>query len=339
MPYKRFVMGPVWRADRPGRGRFREFTQCDLDIVGSTSPLADAEVVCAIADALAAVGIGDYTILINSRRALTGLLRAYRVPEEVGGQVLITLDKLDKLKPDEVVGELVTERGLTPATAEALVGDLTAPDAVDRLRAALADDEEGRAGLAEVDRVIESATPVAGARRLAFTPRLVRGLGYYTGIIFEAVADGMPGSIAGGGRYDHLIESLGGPSIPAVGGSLGVERIIGLLSAEAVTAPRLDAAITVMSDDDGGAPQAEAEAMDFAARLRRAGLSAEVYLGSSRKLGRQLKWAAERRARFALIYGQQERAAGLVTVRDMDSGDQQPVAPDQLAAIVGAGQA
>jgi histidyl-tRNA synthetase len=333
MPYKRFVMGPVWRADRPGRGRFREFTQCDLDIVGSTSPLADAEVVCAIADALAAVGIGDYTILINSRRALTGLLRAYRVPDEVGGQVLITLDKLDKLKPDEVVGELVDERGLAPATAEALVGDLTAPDAVDRLRAALADDEEGRAGLDEVDRVLESATPVAGAARLVFTPRLVRGLGYYTGIIFEVVADGMPGSIAGGGRYDHLIESLGGPDIPAVGGSLGVERIIGLLSAEAVTAPRLDAAITVMSDEDAAA------AMDFAARLRRDGRSAEVYLGSSRKLGRQLKWAADRRARFALIYGQQERAAGLVTVRDMDSGEQLQVLPDHLANAITAAPA
>ena len=328
MPYKRFVMGPVWRADRPGRGRFREFAQCDLDIVGSTSALADAEVVCAIADALRAVGIGDYTILINSRRALTGLLRVYRVPAEVGGQALITLDKLDKLKPDEVVDELVEGRSLDPATAEALVGDLTAPDAVDRLRAALAGDEEGRAGLAEVDRVIESATPVAGQARIAFTPRLVRGLGYYTGIIFEVAADGMPGSIAGGGRYDHLIESLGGPDIPAVGGSLGVERIIGLLSDEAVTAPRLDAAITIMSDEDA------AEAMDFAARLRHAGLSAEVYLGSSRKLSRQLKWAADRRARFALIYGQQERAAGLVTVRDMDSGDQDQVPPADLPTFI-----
>ncbi len=327
MPYKRYVMGPVWRADRPGRGRFREFAQCDLDVVGSTSPLADAEVVCAIADALGAVGIGDYTILLNSRRALTGLLRAYRVPEQVGGQVLITLDKLDKLKPDEVAGELVEGRGLDPATAQALVGDLTAPDAVDRLRVALADDEEGRAGLAEVDRVIEAAGPVAGEARLAFTPRLVRGLGYYTGIIFEVAADGMPGSIAGGGRYDHLIESLGGPDIPAVGGSLGVERIIGLLSDEAVTAPRLDAAITIMSDDT-------AEVMDFAARLRRAGLSAEVYLGSSGKLGRQLKWAGDRRARFALIYGDQERQAGLVTVRDMDSGDQHQVAPADLASFI-----
>jgi histidyl-tRNA synthetase len=328
MPYKRYVMGPVWRADRPGRGRFREFAQCDLDIVGSTSPLADAEVVCAIADALGAVGIGDYTILVNSRQALTGLLRAYQVPEQVGGQVLITLDKLDKLKPDEVAGELVEGRGLDPNTAQALVGDLTAPDAVDRLRVVLADDEEGRAGLAEVDRVIEAAAPVAGEARLLFTPRLVRGLGYYTGIIFEVAADGMPGSIAGGGRYDHLIESLGGPDIPAVGGSLGVERIIGLLSDEAVTAPRLDAAITIMSDDDAGA------AMDFAARLRHAGLSTEVYLGSSRKLGRQLRWAADRRARFALIHGDQERQAGLVTVRDMDSGDQHQVAPADLATFI-----
>jgi histidyl-tRNA synthetase len=140
----------------------------------------------------------------------------------------------------------------------------------------------------------------------------------------------MPGSIASGGRYDRLIAALGGPDVPACGGSLGVERIIGLLSDEKVTAPRLDVAVTVIDDD------AAADAMDFAARLRRAGLRTEVYLGSSRKLARQLKWAADRHARFALIYGPQERAAGLVTVRDMDSGEQQQVPPDQLTVRLAA---
>ena len=107
VPYKRYAMGPVWRADRPGRGRFREFAQCDVDVVGSASPLADAEVVCAVADALSAVGVSDFSILVNSRRALTGLLQVYGIPSAVGGGVLITLDKLDKLAPDEVVRELV----------------------------------------------------------------------------------------------------------------------------------------------------------------------------------------------------------------------------------------
>jgi histidyl-tRNA synthetase len=325
-PYKRYVMGPVWRADRPGRGRFREFAQCDVDVVNSESPLADAEVVCAVTDALTAVGVTDFSVLVNSRRALAGLLDAYGVPAKVGGGVLITLDKLDKLKPAEVARELTETRSLDPETATALVDDLTAPDAVDRLRRTLADVEEGREGLAEVDRLIALAAPVVGAERIAFTPSLVRGLDYYTGFIFEVVAAGMPGSIASGGRYDHLIEALGGPDKPACGGSLGVERIIGLLSDEAITAPRLDVAITVIDDD------AAADAMDFAARLRRAGLRTEVYLGSSRKLARQLRWAADRHARYALIYGPQERAAGLVTVRDMDSGDQEQVPPGQLTA-------
>jgi histidyl-tRNA synthetase len=330
VPYKRYVMGPVWRADRPGRGRFREFAQCDVDVVGSASPLADAEVVCAVADGLSAVGVSDFSILVNSRRALAGLLQVYGIPSAVGGGVLITLDKLDKLAPDEVVRELAQTRSLDPATAEGLVADLTAPDAVDRLRKVLVDAEEGREGLAEVDRLIEFAAPVIGAERIAFTPSLVRGLDYYTGVIFEVVAAGMPGSIASGGRYDHLIAALGGPDVPACGGSLGVERIIGLLSDGAVTAPRLDVAITVIDDD------AAADVMVFAAWLRRAGLRTEVYLGSSRKLARQLKWAADRRARYALIYGPQDRAAGLVTVRDMDSGAQEQVPPDHLAARLAA---
>jgi histidyl-tRNA synthetase len=325
-PYKRYAMGPVWRADRPGRGRFREFAQCDVDVVGSTSPLADAEVVCAVADALTAVGVADFSILVNSRRALAGLLDVYGVPAEVGGGVLITLDKLDKQAPGEVIRELVEVRSLDPGTAKSLVTDLTAADAVDRLRQVLADAEEGRAGLAEVDRLVELAAPVVGQQRITFTPRLVRGLDYYTGVIFEVVAAGMPGSIASGGRYDYLIAALGGPEVPACGGSLGVERIIGLLGEDAVIAPRLDAAITVMDEDSAR------EAMDFAARLRRAGLRTEIYLGSSRKLAKQLKWAADRRARFALIYGRQERSAGLVTVRDMDSGEQEQIVPGHLAA-------
>jgi histidyl-tRNA synthetase len=329
-PYKRYVMGPVWRADRPGRGRFREFAQCDVDVVGSSSPLADAEVVCAAADAITAAGVRGFSILVNSRRALAGLLEVYGVPAAVGGGVLITLDKLDKQTPDEVARELVGARSLDPDTASALVADLTAPDAVDRLRKVLAGAEEGRAGLAEVDRLIELAGPVLGQDRISFTPRLVRGLDYYTGVIFEVVADGMPGSIASGGRYDHLIAAMGGPDVPACGGSLGVERIIGLLGEDAVTGHRLDVAVTVMDDDSA------ADAMEFAASLRRAGLRAEVYLGSSRKLARQLKWAADRHARFALIYGQQERGAGLVTVRDMDSGAQDQVPPDQLAARLAA---
>ncbi|QKW33467.1 histidine--tRNA ligase [Actinomadura sp. NAK00032] len=325
-PYKRYAMGPVWRADRPGRGRFREFAQCDVDVVGSASPLADAEVVCALTDALDAVGVPGYRVLVNSRRALSGLLEVYGVPAELGGGVLITLDKLDKLPPEKVAAELVDARFLAPDIAEALVTDLTAPDAVERMRTVLKDSEAGRAGLEEIGRLLDLAAPKVGRDRIAFTPSLVRGLDYYTGVIFEVVAEGMPGSIASGGRYDGLISALGGPDVPACGGSLGVERITGLLGDDAGDVHRIDVAVTVIAEDTAS------DVMGYAARLRDAGLRTEVYLAASRKLAKQLKWAADRKARYALIYGASDKEAGVVTVRDMDTGEQAQVPTAELAA-------
>jgi histidyl-tRNA synthetase len=325
-PYKRHAMGPVWRADRPGKGRFREFAQCDVDVVGSASPLADAEVVCALTDALDAVGVRDYRVLVNSRQALSGLLEVYGVPADLGGGVLITLDKLDKLSPEKVAAELVDARSLAPGIAEALVGDLTAADAVDRMQTALKDSEAGRAGLEEIDGLLELASPKVGEDRIAFTPSLVRGLDYYTGVIFEVVAEGMPGSIASGGRYDRLIAALGGPNVPACGGSLGVERIIGLLNDNEGDAHRIDVAVTVIAEDTAS------EVMGFAAQLRDAGLRTEVYLAASRKLAKQLKWAADRKARFALIYGASDKEAGVITVRDMDTGERAQVPTGERAA-------
>jgi histidyl-tRNA synthetase len=328
-PYKRYVMGPVWRADRPGKGRFREFAQCDADIVGSTSPMADAEVVAAAAAALDALGLPDFKILVNSRQALAGLLDVYDVPVGLGNGVLTTLDKLDKLAADAVVRELTQSRSLDDQTAQALVGDLTAQDATDRMRTILKDSDAGLRGLHEIDRFMELAAPSVGASRIAFTPQLVRGLDYYTGVIFEFTAHGVPGSIASGGRYDHLIESLGGPDVPACGVSLGVERLM-LLVGDRITATKpLDVAVTVV-DESTTVVLARA-----ARQLRDAGLRTEVYLGGSRKLARQLKWAADRNARYAVIYGQQEHAAGTATVRDMESGEQHSVQIHELAAFLG----
>lgn len=324
-PYKRYAIGPVWRADRPGKGRFREFTQCDVDVVGSASPLVETEVVCAGADALDAMGVKDYAILVNSRRALTGLMEVYQVPAGAAGGVLITLDKLDKLAPGAVVDELVAGRGLPEATARALVEDLTSDDAVERMRSELKDNEEGREGLAEVDRVLELAGPHIGEARIRFAPNLVRGLDYYTGAIWEVAAPGMPGSIASGGRYDHLIATLGGPDVPACGISLGAERIIGILDDGEQGQTRIDVAVTVMDEEFA------ADAVGLTSRLRQAGLTSELFLGASRKLGKQLKWAADRGARFVVLQGPNERADDEVTVRDMESGQQDRVAADAVS--------
>lgn len=324
-PYKRYALGPVWRADRPGRGRYREFTQCDLDTLGTASLLADAEVVCAQHDALARLGVGKFRFLLNSRRVLAGLLEAFDVPAELGPGVLITLDKLDKLAPGEVAAEL-TGRGLPDAKAAELVDAMTAADAEERIRGVLKSSDEGAAGLDEVDEVLRLVSGQLPAGAIGFTPRLVRGLSYYTGPIWELVADGVPGSIGSGGRYDHLIEALGGPDVPATGGSLGVERILLLLPGAGGAYTRLDVAVTVMSE------QYAEPSFGFAAAARTAGLRASVYLGASGKLGRQLRWASDAGARWALIYGAAEEEAATVTVRDMTSGEQSAVPVRELTA-------
>jgi histidyl-tRNA synthetase len=155
------------------------------------------------------------------------------------------------------------------------------------------------------------------AGRVVFTPRMVRGLSYYTGPIWEVTATGVAGSLGGGGRYDHLIEQLGGPDVPATGSSIGIERMISLLpGADGATPARLDVAVTVMRSD------LATQSFALAGAARSAGLRASVYLGTSGKLGRQLKWASDSGARWCLIYGEQEHEAGSVTVRDMASGEQ-----------------
>jgi histidyl-tRNA synthetase len=329
-PYKRYAMGPVWRADRPGKGRFREFVQCDLDTLGSTSPLADAEVLCAHHDAMTEVGIGEFTVALNSRHVLAGLLEAFKISPELGTGVLTSLDKLDKLAPAAVIAELA-ERGLALATAGELVDLISAPDAADRIRTALKPSEEGLAGLDEVGQVLELVGAQLPAGRVAFTPSLVRGLSYYTGPIWEVRAPGAAGSLGGGGRYDHLIEALGGPDVPAVGSSIGVERILSLLpDAAADGGGRLDVAVTILGGEQAGGDLA-AQSFALAAAARSAGLRASVYLGSSGKIGKQLRWASDQGARWCLIYGAREREAGLVKVRDMVSREEADVPPAEVA--------
>jgi histidyl-tRNA synthetase len=324
-PYKRYAIGPVWRADRPGKDRYREFVQCDLDTLGSRSLLADAEALCALHDALAELRLPRFTILLNSRHVLAGLLAGFGVPESIGPAVLTSLDKLDKLEPGAVIDEL-TGRELAAEQAADLVTALTAADSVDRVRIALTKTDAGMAGLDEVDTLLSLVSGQIPAGRIVFTPRMVRGLSYYTGPIWEVITPGVAGSIGSGGRYDHLIEQLGGPDVPATGSSIGIERILPLLpGANAPEPARLDVAVTVMS------PEVAAHSFGLAAAARSAGLRASIYLGSSGKLGRQLKWASDCGARWCLIYGEQERAAASVTVRDMRSGAQSSVPAAELA--------
>jgi histidyl-tRNA synthetase len=324
-PFKRYHIAPVWRADRPGKGRYREFFQCDVDTVGSDSLVADAATVIAVSDALTALGLGGFRIQLNSRKALRGLVEAYGVPVAAENDALVALDKLDKIGVDGVAAEL-TDRGLPSGAIAALVDDLGSDDLEGRVRERLLTDDLGRAGLAEVDEVLAlvgSDVPVE------YAPVLARGLSYYTGPVFEVVHGGLNATIAAGGRYDGLIGMFSGQDVPATGGSLGIERILLLLAEQDAGSSGPDVVVTVM--DDAGA----ADALAVAGRLRGAGIAADVWVGGGR-LGKQLKYADRRGARYAVIRGSEERSAGTVTLKDLLSGEQTTLPEPDLAATLAA---
>jgi histidyl-tRNA synthetase len=321
-PFKRYHIAPVWRADRPQKGRYREFYQCDIDTVGSDSLLADAEVLLAVSEVLDALGLTGFEVQLNSRRALHGLIEAYGIPDELEGTTLVAIDKLDKVGPDGVAREL-SERGVGADVVDALVDDLASDDLDDRVRERLASTERGRAGLAEVDAVLDLVTPhqVGGTTR--FTPALARGLSYYTGPVFEIRHEGLGAALAAGGRYDGLVGMFSNRDIPATGGSLGIERILLLLE----DADRGSAApavlVTVMDEDLRG------DALALATRVRAAGIDADLYVAEGR-LGKQFRYADRRGVRYALIRGSDEVDAGTVAVKDLSTGDQVPVAEDEV---------
>ncbi len=325
-PFKRFHIAPVWRADRPGKGRFREFFQCDVDTVGSDSLVADAATLHAVTDVLDRLGLSGFRVLVNARPALAGLIEAYGVPDELEGLALVALDKLDKIGVDGVAAEL-REREVPAAAVEALVADLGEDDLAGAVRERLAATERGADGLAQVDRVLELVGQVPGGQ-VAYAPVLARGLSYYTGPVFEVVHDGLDATIAAGGRYDGLIGMFQGQDVPATGGSLGIERILLLLEqaeAEGTVVAGPQVLVTVL-DDEGAA-----DALTLAQHLRDSGFDTDVYTGGgSRKLGKQLKYADRRAARVAVIRGADERAAGTVAVKDLASGEQTSVAVSDL---------
>jgi histidyl-tRNA synthetase len=322
--FKRYQVAPVWRADRPGRGRYREFYQCDVDVVGPEFGLADAETILVLTDALAAVGLKGFEVRLNSRKVLRGLIESYGIDPAREADVLVALDKFDKIGEAGVAEEL-RERGLAAATP--LLAGVSGPEA--DLRQRLGTSEVGRSGLDEVDRLIDLAGPLVSDGVVRFSPVLARGLSYYTGPIFEIYVEGSTSAISSGGRYDGLVGMFAGRSIPAVGGSLGIERIIPLVSSgeEGVVSP---AKVFLAVWD----PDARPEALATASALRAAGIPAEVYLGGER-MGEQLGYASSRGIPYAVLRGPKEKEQGIVTVRDLVSREQTAVPEGDLVAVLG----
>lgn len=345
-PYRRYAMGPVWRNEKPGPGRFRQFYQCDADTVGSASVAADAEICAMLAAALEHAGIarGDYLIRINNRKVLNGILEAMGVAEgATSDDVLRTIDKFDKVGVDGVRQLLTTGRkddsgamiegvGLRPEQADPVIAFLTSKGAdnartLANLRTAVGSSATGVEGVDELHQISDMLAAMGvGEDRAVIDPSIVRGLGYYTGPVFEAeltfeILDDKGrkrqfGSVAGGGRYDGLVERFTGQKVPATGVSIGVDRLLAALRAKGLMGAdaRGPVVVTVMDRER----MADYQAM--AAELRAAGIRAEVYLGNPRNFGNQLKYADKRQSPLAIIQGGDEALRGVVQVKDLILG-------------------
>jgi len=329
--FKRYQIQPVWRADRPARGRFREFYQCDVDSLGSTSPAVEAELCAAVSDALIELGFNDFVIRINHRELLTAILRRAGVGAHQEGDALIALDKLDKIGPQGVDAELAN-RGIEEQARNALLrvflGDVNEADRLSRIATFVAGDETGRRGVANLEAITALGEQTNAAGKMRFDPSLARGLSYYTGAIVEINVPDLAGSLGGGGRYDNLVGMFLGQNIPACGFSLGLERILVVMTERNMFPPTLattPADVMIATFDASGA----GAAMAVAATLRRAGLRVLVY-PDAEKIGRQIKYADSRGIPFVALLGEDEINAGTVTVKNLSAQTQATY--DQSAA-------
>ena len=310
--FKRYQIQPVWRADRPARGRFREFYQCDVDSLGSTSPVVEAELCAAVADVLLALGFNDFKIRINHRQLLTSLLTAVGIAEPLHTSALVALEKLDKIGRDGVSAEL-SSRGVPPEAATPLLDVMTRRHEDGPIGLAL--DEPGQRAWENVRAILSLADGTSASQHLDWDLTLARGLSYYTGAIMEINVPDLAGSLGGGGRYDNLVGMFLDQSVPACGFSLGLERILvvmgerGMFPASVATTP---ADVMVAVFDAADMPHA----MRVAVNLRQAGLRVLVYPDPD-KIGRQIKYADSRAIPFVAILGGDEIANGTLTVKHL----------------------
>ncbi len=332
--FKRYQIQPVWRADRPAKGRFREFYQCDVDLTGTTSLLAEAEVMNAVSGALLELGFSNFSIALNHRVVLRSMIGAAGIDPNLEGSALIAIDKLDKIGVDGVQAEL-TQRGIAPDSAQRLLAMTTSTPkmsnhaVLEALRGQLLQPEAQQA-LKDLETLVALTMEAPAGSHIRLAPALARGLSYYTGPIFEVVSTDFSGSLGGGGRYDNLVGMFSNKQVPAVGFSLGLERIL-LLMEERQMFPALQLTAQVMVCILPDAPLPPA--VGLASRLRQAGITVEVYPEQSR-LKRQLSAADAQQIPHALILGPDEVERQRYTLKNLATGEQQALSEDDLIAAL-----
>ena len=323
--FKRYQIQPVWRADRPARGRFREFYQCDIDAIGSDSLVVDAEICAAASDALTQLGFTDFTIRLNHRGLLAALLRRAGIPEAEHGPVLVELDKLDKVGEGtvraavaELLGSAVPSEQIMSLFLRlgALPADQTRNEAVlQEIRRFLNNDEDQ--AVKDLSLLVHLTSATSAAARVRLDPSLARGLSYYTGAIMEINVPDLVGSLGGGGRYDDLIGTFLGRKVPACGFSLGLERIVVVMQERGMFPASVDQSsvdVVVAAVDQKALPVA----VEMASELRKAGsLRVDLYPDVAKKMDKIFKYVDQRKAKFIAVLGGNEVADGTVSLRNV----------------------
>jgi histidyl-tRNA synthetase len=350
--FKRYQIQPVWRADRPARGRFREFYQCDVDVLGSRSMIVEGEIISAASEVLSRLGFKDFCVRINHRKVLTGILGIAGVALDKHEAALIALDKLDKIGSDGVKKEFAA-RGVTETAGDRLLSFFSALTELEhaaeivteenaqqafnkavlgRIVEFVKDNELGAQGVDELQSILDFAEAMGMAHRVKIDPSLARGLSYYTGAIMEINVKDLAGSLGGGGRYDNLVGMFLGQDIPACGFSLGLERILVVMNERNMFPAGLesspaDVMVAIWNKDS------VSESIKLARELRAGGLKVDLYPEAD-KLGKQFKYASSVGVPFVAVIGEDEQAKGVVAVKDMKSGEQREVERAKVAEVI-----
>ncbi|UHG93111.1 histidine--tRNA ligase [Spirosoma oryzicola] len=331
-PFKRYQMQPVWRADRPQKGRYREFYQCDADVVGTDSLLCEAEIILMIHEVFKNLSITDFTLKMNNRKILTGIAELIGAPGQEGA-LSVAIDKLDKIGKDKVLDEL-RERGFSEDSIKNLDPLFYKETASSTLENWLNTSLTAREGVGELNEIIQLVKQLGltDHSHIQIDGRLARGLSYYTGAIFEVKANGVSiGSVSGGGRYDNLTGAFGMPGLSGVGISFGVDRIYDVmdeLNLFPASAGQGTQVLIVPFD-----AEARSVALPLLTRLRSVGIAAEAYPDQA-KVKKMLDYANAKSIPFVVLIGSEEVQTGLLTLKNMVTGEQQKVAADALMQIV-----
>ena len=328
-PFKRFQIQPVWRADRPQKGRYREFYQCDADVVGSDSLLNEIELLQMIDEVFSRLGV-RITIKLNNRKVLAGIAELIGAPDKII-DITVAIDKIDKIGLEKVQEELA-ERGISAEAIEKITPIITLSGSNDerltRLAELLAESETGVKGIEELRAVMDGTDALGLRAELELDVSLARGLNYYTGTIIEVKArDVEIGSITGGGRYDNLTGVFGLPGVSGVGISFGADRIYDVLNTLNLYPAEIQGAARIMFTNFG--PAEATASLRIIKQLREAGIAAEIFPDSA-KMKKQMGRADALGIPYVGIIGETELADGTVTLKDMSTGEQTSLTPDQL---------